>query len=240
MPICQECQTPYDEWQHFCLQCGKYLKEGPPPLLRCPKCGTGLETVSGFDQESAAPVQEIDAPLKASASWKWMGAIALLVLGIIFFSRLGSDLARWVKPTPRTEIVEKASPQGGKEGKAPSTVDPHLQPEVAKVFTNIREANLKKNILLFMDTLSGSYPELDKKRQEVVKTWKKFDFSDMTFTIDKLEGIDSDKALAEVKWILTRQNLATKDWRTEEFQYRVWLANELGQWKIKKIQQIPQ
>ena len=119
-------------------------------------------------------------------------------------------------------------------------MDPHLQPEVAKVFTNIREANLKKNIFLFMDTLSGSYPELDKKRQEVVKTWKKFDFSDMTFTIDKLEGIDSDKAMAEVKWILTRQNLATKDWRTEEFQYRVWLANELGQWKIKKIEQIQQ
>ena len=36
MPICQECQAPYEEWQHFCLQCGKYLKEGPRPCFAVP------------------------------------------------------------------------------------------------------------------------------------------------------------------------------------------------------------
>ncbi len=110
---------------------------------------------------------------------------------------------------------------------------------MAALLANIREANLNKNILLFMETLSGVYPQLDKKRDEVIRTWKNFSFTEMAYTIGKVQEVEPNKAMAEVKWTTTSQNLATKAWRTTEFQYRVLLANELGKWKITKIEQIP-
>ena len=93
-----------------------------------------------------------------------------------------------------------------------------MQAGVAALLANIREANLQKNILLFMETLSGVYPQLDKKREEVLRTWKKFSFKDMAYTIGKVQEVEPNKAVAEVKWTTTSQNLATKAWRTKEFQ----------------------
>ena len=82
MPVCQKCQTPYDEWQHFCLNCGTYLKEGPPPLLRCPKCGTGVETMPGLEYDFAAPAQEAAIQMPKFLSRKWLGAVLAAVLGL--------------------------------------------------------------------------------------------------------------------------------------------------------------
>jgi hypothetical protein len=90
-----------------------------------------------------------------------------------------------------------------------------------------------------MDTSSKAYPQPDKKREEVVKTWKNFDFREMAYTVGNVQEVEQNKAIAEVKWTTTSQNLATKNWQTAEYRYRVWVTNELGQWKIKKIEEIP-
>ena len=144
-----------------------------------------------------------------------------------------------MESTARPEIVEKATPGGKKEAMTPPAAVRPTQAEVERLLANIREANLTKNIVLFMDTLSKVYPQPDKKREEVVKTWKKYDFREMAYTVGNVQEVEQNKAMAEVKWTTTSQNLATKDWRTAEFRYRVWVTNELGQWKIKKIEQIP-
>jgi hypothetical protein len=244
MPICQKCQTPYDEWQHFCLECGEYLKEGPPPLLRCPKCGAEVEIKTFPDHEAAAPAPKTGTTGEAR-SWRWFGVLAAVLLGvglILLWQEKhgpGLDQAQKMDAASPPEAVEQATPLGEGEGKTPMAASPELKAQVEELFDTIKQANLGKNIVLFMNTLSGVYPELDKKRQEVVKTWKKFDFKEMSFKIDKLQEIDRDKALAEMKWTTKSQNLRTKVWRTEQFQYRVWLVNELGQWKIRKIEQIP-
>jgi hypothetical protein len=245
MPVCQKCQTPYDEWQHFCLNCGAYLKEGPLPLLRCPKCGTGLETMPGLENDFAAPAQEAEVQMPKFLSWKWLGAVlaAVLGLGVIFVWVYNRGPSRnpvlLVESTARPEIVEKATAGGKKEAMTPPAAVRPTQAEVERLLINIREANLTKNILLFMDTLSKAYPQPDKKREEVVKTWKNFDFREMAYTVGNVQEVEQNKAIAEVKWTTTSQNLATKNWQTAEYRYRVWVTNELGQWKIKKIEEIP-
>lgn len=244
MPVCKECQTPYDAWQHFCLNCGAYLKEGPPPLLHCLECGTGVESLPAFDEVPASPAPEAPDYPPGVTFWKWLGgAAALLAVGAFFIWQFyrppGQSPVQVAEPTvSRPEKTNKTAVEDGTQAKeAPTAVD-RLQAEVAGILANIREANLKKNILLFMETLSGVYPQLDKKREEVIRTWKKFNFKDMAYSIDKVQEVEPNKAIAEVKWTTTSQNLATKNWRTTEFQYRIWLADELGQWKIRKIEQI--
>ncbi len=272
MPVCEKCQTPYDDWQHFCLNCGSYVKEGPPPLLR-PKCGTGMESELAFEagasakpekawafpepdevwaspeRDEAWPTPEPEAPddLPAGRSWKWLGGAAAALLALVailiwhFHQGAGQQPAQVAESTvAHPEAAQKKIAEGGTEATRAPAAEARLETEVAALLANIREANLKKNILLFMGTLSGVYPQLDKKREEVLRTWKKFNFKDMAYTIGKVQEVEPNKAVAEVKWTTTSQNLATKAWRTTEFQYRISLANELGQWKITKIEQIPQ
>jgi hypothetical protein len=241
MPVCEKCQTPYDDWQHFCLNCGTYLKQGPPPLLRCPRCGSGLETEPAFDEALGSPGPDTPSYLPAVKSWTWLGvAVAtLFALGAIFFwqhsrAPVQSQVAETVVHPPETVSRDSRGTTGTPAGKD------RLQAEVARVLDNIREANLKKNILLFMETLSGVYPQLDKKREEVIRTWNKFDFIDMNYSVGKVQEVEPNKALAEVQWTTTSQNRATKNRHNTQFHYRIWLANELGQWKITKIEQVPQ
>ena len=127
---------------------------------------------------------------------------------------------------------------GGTEANGPGTTVSSVRVDVEGVFNQIKEANLTKNILLYMNTLSAVYPQLDKKRQEVSKTWEKFDFKEMTFTVNKIQDVGNGNVVAEVNWSTWTQNLATKELRTDDLHYRVWFAKELGQWKIKKIEEL--
>jgi hypothetical protein len=118
----------------------------------------------------------------------------------------------------------------------PKTVS--LQEDLEGVFSQIREANLTKDILLYMDTLSAVYLNLDKKRQEIFKIWGKYDFKEMTFTLNKIQEVGNGKVVVEVNWNTSTRNLITKDLRTDDFQYRVWFVKELGHWKINKIEDL--
>ena len=199
------------------------------------------------DAAWAPPEPEEPDHLPAARLWKWLGGAAAALLAVVavfiwhFHRGPGQHTARVAESTvARPETAEKTAGEGGTAAKGAPTAEARMQAGVAALLANIREANLQKNILLFMETLSGVYPQLDKKREEVLRTWKKFSFKDMAYTIGKVQEVEPNKVVAEVKWTTTSQNLATKDWRTSEFQYRLWLANELGQWKITRIEQIPQ
>jgi hypothetical protein len=244
MPVCEKCQTAYDEWQHFCMNCGHYLKVDPLPVLRCPRCGAQAAIEHNFCPECAAPLKEDMAQAAPHASRKWLvgGVVAaLLGLGVILVLHLPRQPPppeQMVEPSvPPLKMAEKPAVSGETDAKAPGTAV-SLQAELEEVLNKIKEANLNKNILLFMDTLSVLYPQLEKKRQEVLKTWENFDFKGMAYTIKKIQESNSGNAVAEVNWRTSTQNLTTKDLRTDDFQYRVWFAKELGQWKIKKIEEL--
>lgn len=245
MPTCQKCQTPYDEWQHFCMNCGHHLKVASLPVLRCPRCGTQANLTHNFCPECGASLKEDLVPPAKPAPRKWLlGGVVTVLLG------LGAILAlNLIRQTPSpTQVVEtpvrplkvaeKPSVSGETDAKAPVPAVASLPVELAKVLNQIKEANLNKNILLFMDTLSPLYPQLDIKRQEVLKTWEKFDFNEMALVVNKFREIDPGNAVAEVTWRTSTQNRHTQELRTDDFSYRVWFAKELGEWKIKKIEEL--
>jgi predicted nucleic acid-binding Zn ribbon protein len=247
MPVCPKCQTPYDEWQHFCLQCGEYLKNAPPLSHPCPQCGAQVPMDQTFCRECSAALKA-DAGLRGRliSRWKWLtvGLIAaIVILGTIFaYYFIGprgvpppsADSPAAVPPVAADRVVSGA----GQAPEAKAGVDT-LQADVEEVLNRVKEANLTKNILLYLDNLSVLYPQVEKKRQEVFRTWGKFTFKEMAFTVDKLQEVDPNNAVAEVDWRTSAQNLTTSQLQTGNYRYRVWFTKELGQWKIKKIEELP-
>jgi hypothetical protein len=246
MPVCEKCQTPYDAWQHFCLNCGHYLRDEPPPTRRCPQCGRQAALDQNFCPECAAPLKEEAAfqpPSSPSRRWLVGMVAALAGLGVI----LALYLSHWPgapqgsKGQSQTRVVkvdEEPTLKDGAEALDQETMLSSVRLEIEEVLDQIKEANLTKNILLYMGTLSALYPQLDKKRQEVSTTWEKFDFQEMNFTVETIKDAGHDTVVAKVNWRTRTQNLATKGIRTDNLHYRVWFAQELGQWKIKKIEEL--
>ncbi|MDD3581963.1 MAG: hypothetical protein PHW74_13200 [Desulfobacca sp.] len=181
-------------------------------------------------------------PRFISKAWL-IGIIAVAVLGVVLILVLQRDR----QPSPAPSSVSQPEPSAAPAAK-PGEAEPaqpleisrqaSLQTGLEKVLYNLKEANLNKDIILYMSCLSFLYPELDKKRQEVLTTWGKFDFKKMVFTLSKIRELGSDNAVAEVTWSTLSQNLTTKNLQTNDFSYKVWFAKELGQWKIKKIEDL--
>jgi hypothetical protein len=249
MPVCEKCQTPYDEWQHFCLHCGHYVRAEPPPSRRCPQCGRQAALEQNFCPECAAPLKEETAAPPAPLpppSRKWLvRGLATVLLGLGVLLTLYLSRWPWLAPAPRVEsqnrllnVAEDPAIKGGAQANGPGTTGSRMRVEVEGVLNQIKEANLTKDILLYMDTLSAVYPQLDKKRQEISKTWEKYDFKEMTFTVNKIRDLGNGNVVAEVNWRTWTENPATKELRTDDVHYRVWFAIELEQWKIKQIEEL--
>lgn len=240
MPVCDKCQTSYDDWQHFCLHCGQHLKTELPFPRRCPQCNAQLGLDQNFCQECAAPVKNAPSgPSRLISRWKWLTmslTLMLVILGaslIVYFIQ-GPTPA----PAPPGDLADR--PAGEVPGQPPASKPPaaSVQAEVIKVFEQIREANLGKDIVLYMNALSAVYPELDKKRREITQTWEKFDYNDMDFTVKGIQELNKDTALVDVTWTTSALQRATRQLRQDEYHYRVWFARELGQWRITKIEEV--
>lgn len=247
MPVCENCQTPYDDWQHFCLNCGQPLKAAPLVTRACPRCGLQMALTYNYCHNCGAPLQGESAPVVPAAARTWLWGVAALLLfglglslGFLFGRQLpGADrLAATSPASPAVparppEIAAKSGDQTGEGAQAA------LEPEVAVLLERVRVANLRKDIALYMDTLSALFPQPDQKRQEVLKTWEKFAFQEMTYTIRQIQAGGPGTAVAVVAWRTLTRDLTSAESRQDTFLYRVWFNQELGQWKIRQIEELP-
>lgn len=240
MPVCPACQTPHETGQHYCKQCGHDLQTAPPTEKHCPQCGTAVTADQKFCHNCDAPLDvEVPAPIKA-ASRKWLlGALAAIgVVALVLVVTLSRKPES--PPAPVTPVAPAPAvvPPSASSPAPPGSAETGLAPQLEKVLNNLKEANLKKDLILYMSSLSFVYPQLDKKRQEVLKTWEKFDFKKMAVTLAKVRDLGGDEAVAEVNWNTVTQNLATKELVADDFVYQVWFVKELGQWKVRKIEEM--
>jgi hypothetical protein len=107
-----------------------------------------------------------------------------------------------------------------------------------KELSILREAQLRKDIVQFMSVYSLTYPELDNKRAGTLKSWDRFDFTSLVFTIDKVQPIDSDNTIAWVTWYMDTKDSRTHNLasNTQIFQER--FAKEQGKWRIRSLEEI--
>ncbi|MDO9071261.1 MAG: hypothetical protein Q7V36_07065, partial [Deltaproteobacteria bacterium] len=94
------------------------------------------------------------------------------------------------------------------------------------------------DIVLFMSVYSLTYPELDRKRASALKYWGDYDFHNLVFTVDKIQPIDPDNAIAWVTWYMDTKNRQTQELSSSSQSFQVRFAKELGKWRIRSLEEV--
>jgi hypothetical protein len=97
-----------------------------------------------------------------------------------------------------------------------------------------------KDLVQFMSVYSLTFPQLDAKRAETLRSWEDFDFSNLVFTLDKVQLLDPDNVQASVTWYIDTRNRRTQELSSSTQSYQVRFVKELGQWRIRSLEELEQ
>jgi hypothetical protein len=191
------------------------------------------------------------APVPSGGTPSWLvgllvgTGIVIILLLILLFS-LGTPPPPPL-PTPKAEAPAPTTPTtpapGASEAPAPEPSPPaatDLKEQLQKVLSTLREAQLHKNIVRFMSIYSLSYPQLDAKRADTLKSWENYDFTNLVFTVDKVQTLDPDNVMAWVTWYIDARNRRTQELSSYTQTYQVQFTKEMGAWRIRSLEEVEQ
>jgi len=239
--FCPQCGVRVSPRQEFCHECDAPLKGAPAVLAAL-----------GAEPEPAAPAPE-SAPAKGPPAGipSWLmgllvgaGIVAVILL-ILLFTR-GTSTPPAPAPAPKVEAPALAPPAVTAAPSQPATPAPappaeaDLKGQLQKELSVLREAQLRKDIVQFMSVYSLTYPELDNKRASALKYWEGYDFTNLVFTVDKIQPIDPDNAIAWVTWYMDTKNRRTQNLSSSSQAFQVRFAKEMGKWRIRSLEEVEQ
>ena len=239
--FCPQCGVRVSPLQEFCHECDA-------PLKGAQAASEALGTAAG----AAAPAPEAPpAKIPPSGMPSWLmgvlvgAGILVIILLILLFTR-GTSTPPAPAPAPKVEAPAPAPPAATATPTAPATPAPEpappaeasLKEQLQKELSILREAQLRKDIVLFMSVYSLTYPELDEKRASTLKAWERFDFTNLVFTVDKIQPIDPDNAIAEVTWYMDTKNRRTQELSSSSQIFQVRFAKEQGKWRIRSLEEV--
>jgi hypothetical protein len=158
--------------------------------------------------------------------------LIILVISYFFVLHRTPSTKEGVIPTPKA--LEKASvnPKAAVSSHAsPMPEAEHLLP----VLEQVREAQLKKDITLFLQAYSPTFPDLIDKKAKILRTWQKYDYLNMQCTLKNIQRQNAHTILAEVVWDITLQDIRTKEKKTLKKDYDVHFSNSSGKWLIQEL-----
>ncbi len=122
---------------------------------------------------------------------------------------------------------------------APADSNPPLaeREEVEKIknlLENIRQANMKKNIDLFMSCYSPSYKDREGKKKETIETWENFNYLHLSYDLKK-HSISGSMAQARVEWLIRFSPKAGGQFQESKAVLEVTFKKEEDGWKVKEI-----
>jgi ketosteroid isomerase-like protein len=170
------------------------------------------------------------------------GVIILLAAAGYFlwpkYSYLIKKQPQLVGPIPKETIT------------APATLTPKVQPpstapgtelreteRIKSLLEDIRQANLQKNIDLFMSCYAQDFKDRARKKLSTLENWKSFDYLDLSYNL-KSQTISGDVATIKVEWKTTASQKGGGQPEESGTTLDVKLKKENGEWKITEIRPV--
>ncbi len=268
MPQCPHCQTEYDQGQRYCSVCGSFLLHPEEGDTFCPQCGVRVSSRQEFCHECDAPLkgeglrkveiapgvappepapEPAGAPASAALPSWVIGALAgagiiIIILLIVIFSRTSPTPAppaptpQAVAPAPPAPAVTPSPPAA--PAPAPTAPEEELKGKLQKVLSTLRDAQLKKNITEYMSVYAANFPNSEQKRQDTLNSWESYEYANLVFTVDKIQTIDANNALAWVTWYMDIRNIKNKELSSATQTYQVRFVQEQGNWHIQELKEV--
>lgn len=164
----------------------------------------------------------------------------VIVLAISYFVVLTNapksrDVAKLEQPASGSPGSPSLSPLPS----AKALPEPPAIPEgkdLIKVLNQIREAQLRKDIQLFLSAYSPDFPDLGKKRELTLNIWRRYDYIDLQFRVSDIQRPDGSSILGQVTWDIKARDHKTDEVRTLTKSYQVQFVRDLsGKWVIQKL-----
>ena len=109
--------------------------------------------------------------------------------------------------------------------------------KIKSLFENIRQANLKKNIDLFMSCYSRDFSDREGKRLDALETWGFYNYLDLSYDL-KNQTITGDIANVRLEWLIRISRKVSGQREDRRTLLDVILKREDGRWKIKEIKSV--
>ena len=190
---------------------------------------------------SLLPAKMGGRTVSAGLAGELLRPIPLLLIGILIPLMVAGAYFLWPQHTESGTPVLKeivVPPSTPSSLSHPPTVmeDKDLE-KIGSLFENIRQANLQKNIDLFMSCFSSNFNGTEAKRLNTLKMWENYNYLDLSYDLKK-RTISGDTADVRLEWLVrTSQKTGgqEKDGRTL---LDVTLKREDGRWKITDIKPV--
>lgn len=109
--------------------------------------------------------------------------------------------------------------------------------KIKSLFENIKQANLKKNINLFMSCFSRDFNGIEGKRLDTLKMWENYNYLDLSYGL-KEQTISGDTANVRLEWLVRTSQKMGKKPREDRTVLDVTLKKEDDYWKIIEIRPV--
>jgi hypothetical protein len=109
--------------------------------------------------------------------------------------------------------------------------------EIGFLFENIRQANLQKDIDLYMSCFSRNFSDKEGKREDTLKIWERFDYQDLSYELKKF-AIIGDIADVKLQWVIVASEKPDGKLHNGTTLLDVSLKKEYTGWKITGIKPV--
>ena len=166
---------------------------------------------------------------------------ALLTASIMILLIIAGGYFLWPHPSRSNgpvskEIVTPLSTPLPPENPSPVPRDQGVE-KISTLFENIRQANLQKNIDLFMSCFSSDFNGTEGKRQDTLKMWENYSYLDLSYDL-KSQTVTGDSANVRLEWLAKTSQKSSGKIQDGRTVLDVTMQREDGHWKIVEIKPV--
>jgi hypothetical protein len=167
----------------------------------------------------------------------------LIVLAVSYFLVLNNatvtktlDDKDVLPPHPSSAPAETGSHSPAAAPQFPASPTIPAKEDVLKLLNQIREAQLKQDIDLFLRAYSPTFPNLAQKRERTLAIWRKYDYLESQFQVIDMSQYDKDSIIGHVTWQIKARDHKTNSIKEFSKSYSVAFSDQSGTWLIQKLE----
>jgi len=108
--------------------------------------------------------------------------------------------------------------------------------KIKDLLEHIRQANLQKDIDLFLSCYATDFKDRDGKKKATLSFWKKFDYLELSYDL-KRTSITGDTARVKIEWVIKISPKGARQQQESKTFFDAVLKKEERTWKIQEVKE---